>query len=232
VHAPGETDEFRRVTDPEAEAGYDASPITMLLLHQSRLFAEILRRRLLTETDVANIGIVTSVADALHALGDERYSVIVATATLARELRTAPRGRGLAVTTPTVVLADAEDRRHARELFRLGVTGWVGRDRSSSDLMDAVRTCRRGDSFVPADILAVVVQQHTASEGHSSRERTLALLTDREMQIFLLLEQGLGRNDIAVALHLSPNTVRTHIHRILRRLDVHSTLAALAAARD
>jgi DNA-binding NarL/FixJ family response regulator len=85
--------------------------------------------------------------------------------------------------------------------------------------------------LVPAAILALVVQQPAASDDQTAREKTLSLLTDREIQVFLLLERGLGRNDIAETLHLSPNTVRTHIHRILRRLDVHSTLAALALAR-
>jgi DNA-binding NarL/FixJ family response regulator len=57
-------------------------------------------------------------------------------------------------------------------------------------------------------------------------------LSEREMQVFTLLEQGLSRPEIAEQLHLSPNTVRTHVQRILRRLNTHSTLAALALARD
>jgi DNA-binding CsgD family transcriptional regulator len=60
----------------------------------------------------------------------------------------------------------------------------------------------------------------------------LSVLTGREREILRLYGEGLGRAEVASRLRLSPNTVRTHVQNILGRLEVHSTLAAVAIARS
>lgn len=211
----------------------DGRPLRILLLDQARLFAEALCRRLLEEPDVMSVGTATTAPETLRRLTEEPYAVVVATAALARELWTSPQRSEYAPSDcPVVVLAEADDDQYARELFRLGVVGWVSRSRSSADLMSAIRTCRRGEVCIPLNILSLLTREEPAPEQpDSSRDLVLRKLTEREVQVFTLLEQGMGRAEIAQTLHLSPNTVRTHVHRILRRLDVHSTLAAIALAR-
>ena len=56
-------------------------------------------------------------------------------------------------------------------------------------------------------------------------------LTPRETQVLRCLAAGIGRAEIAQRLFMSPHTARTHIQRILTKLDVHSALAAMAFAR-
>ena len=56
-------------------------------------------------------------------------------------------------------------------------------------------------------------------------------LTPRETQVLRCLAAGIGRAEIAQRLFMSPHTARTHIQRILAKLDVHSALAAMAFAR-
>jgi DNA-binding NarL/FixJ family response regulator len=56
-------------------------------------------------------------------------------------------------------------------------------------------------------------------------------LTPRETQVLRCLAAGIGRAEIAQHLFMSPHTARTHIQRILAKLDVHSALAAMAFAR-
>jgi DNA-binding CsgD family transcriptional regulator len=56
-------------------------------------------------------------------------------------------------------------------------------------------------------------------------------LTPRETQVLRCLAAGIGRAEIAKHLFMSPHTARTHLQRILAKLDVHSTLAAMALAR-
>jgi DNA-binding CsgD family transcriptional regulator len=56
-------------------------------------------------------------------------------------------------------------------------------------------------------------------------------LTPRETQVLRCLAAGIGRAEIAQHLFMSPHTARTHIQRILAKLDVHSALAAMALAR-
>ena len=57
-------------------------------------------------------------------------------------------------------------------------------------------------------------------------------LTPRETQVLRCLAAGIGRAEIAKHLFMSPHTARTHLQRILTKLDVHSALAAMALARS
>lgn len=206
----------------------------ILVLDRSRLLADVLARRLLAEDDVAAVAVASSGAEALRLLTEDAYHAMVATPDLILEIDAAPVGRAASGRlVPVIVLADTADSARVRELFHVrGVAGWVNRDRSSEELMATLRTCLRGDACVPIDIMHLLAEDHIVTGGgQSARDRVLSLLTQREVEVLLLLEQGMGREEIAAALHLSPNTVRTHVQRILRRLDVHSTLGALALLR-
>ena len=56
-------------------------------------------------------------------------------------------------------------------------------------------------------------------------------LTRRETQVLRCISVGIGRTEIAQHLFMSPHTARTHVQRVLAKLDVHSVLAAMAFAR-
>ena len=56
-------------------------------------------------------------------------------------------------------------------------------------------------------------------------------LTGRELEVLGCLVEGMSRTEIGLLLHVSPNTVRTHVQSILHKLKVHSALAAVAIAR-
>lgn len=208
--------------------------VRILLLDRCRLLAEVLGRRLINEVDVADVGVASSGAEAIRLLTEGCFDLVVATPELAAELRARPGDQLGRRAAPIVVLAENQSTESARALFRMGgVVGWVSRDRSSADLMDVIRTWQRGDVRIPAEILeSLAYRAEEGAAASSTREQILASLTEREIDVLLLLERGKGRTEIAAELHLSPNTVRTHIQRILRRLDVHSTLAALALLRD
>jgi DNA-binding NarL/FixJ family response regulator len=207
--------------------------LRILLVDRSRLLADVVARRLITEDDVISVGVASSGAEALRMLAEQSFAVVVATPDLARELRAVPQRRSDVSTIPIIILAGPDDPKQAPDLLRIGgIAGWVSRDRSAEDLMEAVRTCQRGDVCIPMSILNLLAEHRLSEDApQSARDRVLGLLTEREVEVFLLLEQGLGRAEIATTLHLSPNTVRTHVQRILRRLNVHSTLAALALLR-
>jgi DNA-binding NarL/FixJ family response regulator len=78
----------------------------------------------------------------------------------------------------------------------------------------------------------VSVHRDTAGGGVArSQPEIAARLTRREIQVLRCLAAGLGRAEIAERLFVSPHTARTHIQRLMAKLDVHSILGAMAAAR-
>ena len=84
---------------------------------------------------------------------------------------------------------------------------------------------------VPTRLQAAVLIPPAAPIPASSQPQPTQDLTPRETQVLRCLAAGIGRAEIAKHLFMSPHTARTHLQRILAKLDVHSALAAMAQAR-
>ena len=115
----------------------------------------------------------------------------------------------------------------------MGAVGWVHRSESITVLIETVHAVLRGEVRLPRPLLDELLDRaNPAARPDVPEPPVEALLTRREMEVLRLLEQGISRAEIASYLHLSPNTVRSHVQRILNRLGVHSTLAAVARVRS
>jgi DNA-binding CsgD family transcriptional regulator len=68
-------------------------------------------------------------------------------------------------------------------------------------------------------------------DRRQDNDRLLAALTPREREVLACLAEGAGRREVAEQLHLSANTVRTHLQNLMAKLGVHSTLEAVALSR-
>jgi DNA-binding NarL/FixJ family response regulator len=207
----------------------------ILLVHGQRTFLSALRHLLESEVDLEVVGAVPSTQAARAALDTLRpHGVIVGTdldgprdgielaEILARDGDEAP--------ALVVVGVDGNDVDAAIASVRAGAVVFVPHDAGAHELLEGIRAAARGEAWMPRALLAEVLRRLAASGGAGEPPAALAGLTDREREILELLVSGLDRVEIAERLHVSPNTVRTHVGNILRKLDVHSTLEAVALA--
>ncbi len=113
-----------------------------------------------------------------------------------------------------------------------GARAWVRKDESVEHLLRVLRGVARGETWLPpaetGNVLSLLLNQR---DRRKEGDRMLALLTSRERQVLACLAEGANRNQIAVRLNLTANTVRTHLQNIMGKLGVHSTLEAVALAR-
>ena len=212
----------------------DIYPMQLMVVGPSRTILDALRIRLLREDDVGEVRVETSTGAACALLRDPMslFDVVIAECEIAHDLlRALPNAEGLHSRAPIIVLGDSTNVRDALEDLRLGAVGWIHSTSSVAVLMDTIRAVRSRMSALPSRLLRELTSGHSPVSPPSKRDEAMSKLSERERQILGLLEQGLGRREIAAELHLSPNTVRTHIQSILRRLNVHSTLAAVAVVR-
>jgi DNA-binding NarL/FixJ family response regulator len=134
--------------------------------------------------------------------------------------------------TGVVVVTGLDGGGQVLEAVQLGVRGWVSKVGTIDALTTALRGVARGETHIPAALLTQVLvslsgqPQATVSEAEGIRS-----LTQRELDVLGCLVEGMSRNEIGELLHVSPNTVRTHVQSILHKLKVHSALAAVAIAR-
>jgi DNA-binding NarL/FixJ family response regulator len=102
-----------------------------------------------------------------------------------------------------------------------------------AELQQCLRAVTNGETWVPGRLLTSVLRAMIAArEAAEPPASLLRPLTAREQQILQCLVDGMSRPQIAARLGMSPNTVRTHVHNVLHKLGAHSSLRAVAIARE
>lgn len=133
---------------------------------------------------------------------------------------------------PVVAVTGVEDEAVLVDAVRAGVSGWVPKDESVKHLVSVIHSVLHGETWIPPRLLTRVLAELTSAQGNAANHDVpLATLTRREREVLDLLMRGMKTDHIAQQLSMSKSTLRTHIQHILGKLNVHSTLAAVAIAR-
>jgi DNA-binding NarL/FixJ family response regulator len=131
-----------------------------------------------------------------------------------------------------VVVTAGRDESRIIEAVQIGVSGWVLKDDPIEHLLSVVWGALRGETWIPPRLLTYVLTElKSAQSERAEQEARLATLSPRERQVLGCLAAGMSADAIAGQLFLSRNTIRTHVHNTLKKLHVHSALAAVALAR-
>ena len=104
--------------------------------------------------------------------------------------------------------------------IRAGASGFLTKDASSEELARAVRAVHAGDAVLAPRASASLVDFVAAAPHAGDRETLLAPLTGREREVLDELVTGATNDEIAARLHLTGNTVKTHIAAILAKLGL------------
>lgn len=132
-----------------------------------------------------------------------------------------------------VGLSESTDPHLVVSAVRAGVRGWIEPTVSLDRLVATLHGVARGETWIPPMLLTSVLDTLlTAQETREELDTALSALSAREVDILCCLAYGMSRQEIADRYVLSTHTVRTHITNLLRKLGVHSTLAAVSVARQ
>jgi NarL family two-component system response regulator LiaR len=113
--------------------------------------------------------------------------------------------------------------------IKAGALGYLLKDSTANDLLEAIRQAHRGESSLHPTIARKVLQELARPP---QQPPTADPLTEREVEVLRLVAQGLSNQHIATALVVGEGTVRTHVSSILGKLHLASrTQAALYALR-
>ncbi|CAM5422634.1 response regulator [Thauera sp. WB-2] len=117
-----------------------------------------------------------------------------------------------------LVLSGFPEERYALAMIRNGADGYLCKDCTREDLINAIRTVAQGRRYLSprtAELLAETLAGGASGAAHDK-------LSDRELQVFLRLARGESVSDIASVLSLSVKTVSTYRTRLLEKLGVAS----------
>ena len=124
-----------------------------------------------------------------------------------------------------VVLSSYDQQEYVLEALRAGAVGYVLKGASKHELLATIRNVVAGGVHLQAPTALRLLRQHWPSAAADTRG-----LSGRELEVLRLLARGRTNTAIGHELHLSVNTVKTHVQRILRKLEAPDRAAAVARA--
>jgi two-component system response regulator DevR len=130
-----------------------------------------------------------------------------------------------------VILSTFSDDALVDECIDAGARGYVIKDIERFDLRQSVRRVARGETVVAPQVAARLFDRRRA--GGAGAKSGEAPLTPGQLEILRLVSDGLSNREIAEHVHLSENTIKSHIQEVFRRLGARNRVeAALRASRE
>jgi DNA-binding NarL/FixJ family response regulator len=117
------------------------------------------------------------------------------------------------------------------EALRAGASGFVLKDDPPEQLIAAIRTAAAGNALLSPAVTKRVIRQFAQIRA-PARPAGLDELTSREQEVFRLMADGLSNAEIGRALYISETTVKTHVTRVLQKLDLRDRVQAVVLAHQ
>jgi DNA-binding NarL/FixJ family response regulator len=129
---------------------------------------------------------------------------------------------------PVLVLSMHDESLYAERVFRAGARGYVNKRETAQKVIEAIRRVLGGKLYV-SEKAAEILAGKTVRGQPASRSAT-ELLSDRELEVFDKLGQGIGTKQIAADFHVSIKTIQEYCARIKEKLGLHSATELLREA--
>jgi len=124
--------------------------------------------------------------------------------------------------TGIIILSMHSDEGYVLRALKAGARGYLLKDSSENDLIEAIKALNEGKAFFSPEISKVLAEDYVREITVRGVEDSYDLLTPREKEILHLLLEGKTNKDIAAALALSLYTVETHRRNLQSKLNIHS----------
>ncbi len=135
-----------------------------------------------------------------------------------------------------IILTTFESDEYVYQAIRAGASGFLVKDTEPADLIQAVRVVARGDALLSPSVTRRLITDLASRPERpppsGSLGRALAGLTDREREVLALVAEGLSNDEIAARLFLSPLTSKTHVSRIMTKLDARDRAQLVVIAYE
>jgi DNA-binding NarL/FixJ family response regulator len=115
--------------------------------------------------------------------------------------------------------------------LRAGASGFLLKDAPTTEIVAAIRAVAAGAAWLDPTVTRQLIQEFaTRPEQHTPTPAEMAQLTRREREVLIHLARGLSNADVARKLFISEATVKTHLARVMMKLEVREKAQAVAAA--
>lgn len=131
-----------------------------------------------------------------------------------------------------IILTTFDLDEYVYEALRLGASGFLLKDGPADQLLSAVRVVARGDALLAPQVTRRLIAEFSRRRRPTTRPHLLQTLTPRELEVLQLMARGLSNTEIGDELHVAETTVRTHVARVLAKLDLRNRVQAVVLAYE
>jgi DNA-binding NarL/FixJ family response regulator len=137
--------------------------------------------------------------------------------------------------TKVLVLTTFETDEHVVDAIRAGASGFLLKDADIDDLLDAIRVVANGEALLAPSVTRKLISAFVAAPERKVNSRAsarLEQLTERELEVLTLVANGLNNFEIADTLFMSAATSKTHVSRIMAKLDARDRAQLVVIAYE
>jgi NarL family two-component system response regulator LiaR len=199
------------------------SPVTIVLVDDHRVVTSSLKSYLDAFADLSVVGIAASGEEVLQRLDEWRPQIILQDLLLPGGIDGIETTRRVLERKPQIgiiALTASMDEARMMGVLRVGALGYVRKDAEPEILLAAVRSVSRGTPYIDPSISRRIQQDGAPADD----------LTPRELDVLRHLALGRSNKEIAAALAIAPETVKTHVGHVLAKLQVEGRAQAIVHA--
>jgi DNA-binding NarL/FixJ family response regulator len=206
-----------------------STSIRLVVIEDNRLLREGISAMLSEQPDISVTGAFGTGENLLQKLGKLTPNVLLLDLGLRNQnsLRLVESMKREVPLTRTIVMDLVPMQADIMQFVRAGVSGFVLKDASAQDFLNTVRAVAHGAKVLPSHLTDSLFSQIVEDALNGSTKAPSGLIdsirmTKREREVIHLVADALSNKDIADRLHLSPYTVKSHIHNILEKLALRT----------
>jgi DNA-binding NarL/FixJ family response regulator len=140
--------------------------------------------------------------------------------------------RRLAGKTRVLVLTTFDVNEYVYEALRAGASGFLLKDAPADQLVTAIRVVAAGEALLAPSITRRLIEEFARRPPSTARPAELEALSPRELDVLRLVARGLSNAEIASELYVGDATVKTHVSRILQKLNLRDRVQAVVLAYE
>lgn len=212
-------------------------PIRVVIVDDQDLVRTGFRMILEAEDDLTVVGVAGDGADAVDAVREGGADVVLMDIRMAEVdgIEATRRIRDAGLDARVLVLTTFDLDEYVFAAVRAGASGFLLKDAPPEELVRAVRVVASGEALLAPSVTRRLIEEFgrsTAAVPSADTDSRLARLTEREREVLVLMARGLSNTEIAAQLVVGETTVKTHVGRVLMKLDVRDRVQAVVTAYE
>lgn len=205
--------------------------VSVFIVSDIKLYCDGLERLLVNQSDVRVIGTALSCHEAMVALTIAMPDIALIDLAMCQSLGTIRQIVDAAPSMKVVALTATESETEIVACAEAGIAGYVTRNSSVEDLVRCLRSVVVDELQCSPRVAAYLLRRVGVRAKDATEMAPFTPLTKRESHILDLIGQGLSNKEIARLLNIEVSTVKTHVHNILEKFQVHRREEVVVMAR-